>query len=100
MYLVEFPIEMVVIVLSSASITTVFSPMFRNIPANVVAAAWLLPDGPRPCGPPCGYRRPGYPPPGYPTPGMMIWPKPGAPASRRTVSKDVNPRAIDPLDEG
>jgi len=36
MYFVEPGIEMVVIVLSSASMTTVFSPMFRNIPVNVV----------------------------------------------------------------
>ena len=38
MYLVDLAVEMVVIVLSSDSMTTLFSPMLLNIPVNVVAA--------------------------------------------------------------
>ena len=38
MYLVDFAIEIVVMVLSSDSTTTLFFPMLLNIPVNVVAA--------------------------------------------------------------
>ena len=38
MYLVDSAVEMVVIVLSSDSMTTLFFPMLLNIPVNVVAA--------------------------------------------------------------
>jgi len=58
MYLVDFAVEKVVMVLSSDSTTTLLFPMLRNIPVNVV------------------------------------WPKPGTPASRRTVSMDGKQRAM------
>ena len=38
MYLVDFAVEIVVMVLSSDSMTTLFFPILRNIPVNVVAA--------------------------------------------------------------
>jgi hypothetical protein len=38
MYFVDFAVEIVVMVSSSDSMTTLFFPMLLNIPVNVVAA--------------------------------------------------------------
>src|ERR1700734_4521406 len=95
MYFVDFAVEIVVMVLSSDSTTTLFFPILLNIPVNVIPLWSRLLSGAGRPGVPCGYGRPGYPPPGYPTPGVMIWAKPGKPASSREVSNNVNPRDID-----